>query len=54
MKYKDFEETEKLIKKVGYEEMPRRLETLITLRELVKLTLSYVLFITFSFLFFSY
>lgn len=45
MKYKDFEEIEKLIKKVGFEEMPKRLETLVTLRELVKLTLSYVSFI---------
>ncbi|KAF7956452.1 hypothetical protein EAE96_003793 [Botrytis aclada] len=42
MKYKDFEEIDKLIKKVGFEEMPKRLETLITLRELVKLTLSHV------------
>ncbi|KAM0157744.1 hypothetical protein ACHAPG_004488 [Botrytis cinerea] len=42
MKYKDFEEIEKLIKKVGFEEMPKRLETLVTLRELVKLTLSHV------------
>ncbi|KAF5874717.1 putative urb2 npa2 family protein [Botrytis fragariae] len=42
MKYKEFEEIEKLIKKVGFEEMPKRLETLITLRELVKLTLSHV------------
>ncbi|RAL60971.1 hypothetical protein DID88_010067 [Monilinia fructigena] len=42
MKYKDFEETEKLIKKVGFEEMPKRLETLITSRELVKLTLSHI------------
>ncbi|QSZ29781.1 hypothetical protein DSL72_004298 [Monilinia vaccinii-corymbosi] len=42
MKYKDFEETEKLVKKVGFENLPRRLETLITLRELVKLTLSHI------------
>ncbi|ESZ92199.1 hypothetical protein SBOR_7408 [Sclerotinia borealis F-4128] len=42
MKYKDFEEIEKLIKKVGFEEMPRRLETLTVLRELVKLTLSHI------------
>ncbi|KAI9648313.1 hypothetical protein NHQ30_002946 [Ciborinia camelliae] len=42
MKYKDFEEIEKLIKKAGFEEMPRRLETLVTLKELVKLTLSHI------------
>lgn len=45
MRYMDFEEAEKFAKKVKFEEIPRRLETLITLRELVKLTLSYVLFI---------
>ncbi|APA13957.1 hypothetical protein sscle_12g087270 [Sclerotinia sclerotiorum 1980 UF-70] len=42
MKYKDFEEVEKLTKKVGFEEMPKRFETLFTSKELVKLTLSHV------------
>lgn len=40
MNFKDFEELEKVIKKIGYENMPNCRENLIFLKQFVKLTLS--------------
>ncbi|KAM3078579.1 hypothetical protein ACMFMG_006449 [Clarireedia jacksonii] len=42
MNFKDSEELEKVIKKIGYENMPSRRENLTFLRQLVKLTLSHI------------